>query len=1071
MADILPLTLVGHTLGERLHSLNSTVNNAYQQNIPLQSVLDQPELSPIDRIFKIELASKHKDVEYIIKNLKDKDMLYVSRALKSHWLLQPEYSHIINPLYLESHLYPEMTTTAVNKMKNYIELNLKDPERCLEFYKYYKSNFDVAIKFLWHCSKDVITDQFVSTMDKLTPKYLRILCEACPQVAKLYFDGLKNSKAAYVRYIKSNVKYHNSIMSVLKADGNLFLDLIEKYFDKNLLKPFNPSITRYIMKNYKNRYLTKPELYTAWFLHNKTQATFLNCDEIKDIVFRLARAKYLGLSFKYKNAEPFLKRLCVQERESIKKQIFVDKSFGSEIDTWPYPPPERLKLHEPVYDPFDDVGHDEQPSANWRSMLKKRKFTKSGMCHMEMCMSHKSTLDTLYDRYRFMNFDKVFFEFRKLLLIEGTIEGRRSMILVLVSKAGSNETKLKQLLNFLVDRHSNEAENLRDAVARSMVKRAFAWRLQAETWELLLKWANTSVREILHATILRHLLADSACPQTDLEAYLRDFSDLTEYSLNGDEKVIVAKRLPALLITANEPNKFLDTLKAYNLRVNTIPGAEEMLISAAREDETTLRRVYQLRIARKHLLVESFKINQTDAAYMNALKHDVSVLANGESFITLLSKEKSNHDRFLRSLVLYFSDPDGLSVQHLNALDKAISENCRVSFARPFAFLVNASNKSLEDYITKTDGKTGITQKKFAAALRANALIARPQIDIDVIDWRVIGAKFISNKVLVCSDKDVDKYIQKCLKWKKTMPVALRLSPRIDSLHEVLLTVIEARPTKAVKFVLAELRKGAVDTYNWKQIKLIILKLDLTKTSMQYVRRILGDLSLETNIDAEYWTTVFKVFLKANEEEAMPMLCKIENALTDVEDDSLNDIILNFIRDKLNKDIITDEQNLSSICLYFRVIAKYLLISQSEEEQKAKIKNVCDPFFDKIEMIYKELQDKSKLIECLDDFLFAMKYTKAFLNNKYVSCIPMFQRILERMGRILPREKYFEKYVYMHLTMLYCRSIRQVMKQKPEVLHKPMRQDEGTRAVGFVFGKYISIELRDLVKNYFKSII
>lgn len=72
----LPIKLSGN-LGERHRQLNSLVEESYK-NGDIQAIRNLPEYTPIDRIFKIDVASKFKDVEYIMHTLKDQDMLYVS---------------------------------------------------------------------------------------------------------------------------------------------------------------------------------------------------------------------------------------------------------------------------------------------------------------------------------------------------------------------------------------------------------------------------------------------------------------------------------------------------------------------------------------------------------------------------------------------------------------------------------------------------------------------------------------------------------------------------------------------------------------------------------------------------------------------------------------------------------------------------------------------------------------------------------------------------------------------------------------------------------------------------------
>ncbi|KAI8428320.1 hypothetical protein MSG28_002514 [Choristoneura fumiferana] len=75
MTQFIPITLSGNTLGQRHRQLNYLVNDTCKSSIPFEYIQHVSESSPIDRLFKIDLAWKHKNVDYIVQNLKDTDML------------------------------------------------------------------------------------------------------------------------------------------------------------------------------------------------------------------------------------------------------------------------------------------------------------------------------------------------------------------------------------------------------------------------------------------------------------------------------------------------------------------------------------------------------------------------------------------------------------------------------------------------------------------------------------------------------------------------------------------------------------------------------------------------------------------------------------------------------------------------------------------------------------------------------------------------------------------------------------------------------------------------------------
>ncbi|GBP17312.1 hypothetical protein EVAR_17800_1 [Eumeta japonica] len=111
----IPIRFDGGSLGDRQKFINQRVQDAIKQNV----------------IFE--------DIKSIKGQSTDTNMLFVGKALKSTWLItDPRHAHVINPKYLEEELFPQMMTTAVNKMLHRIYIHLKDEERCYDFYQHYK---------------------------------------------------------------------------------------------------------------------------------------------------------------------------------------------------------------------------------------------------------------------------------------------------------------------------------------------------------------------------------------------------------------------------------------------------------------------------------------------------------------------------------------------------------------------------------------------------------------------------------------------------------------------------------------------------------------------------------------------------------------------------------------------------------------------------------------------------------------------------------------------------------------------------------------------------------------------
>ncbi|XP_037294008.1 uncharacterized protein LOC115449178 [Manduca sexta] len=321
MSPFTPIILVGENLGLRHRHLNSVVTETIQQCVPFQQIQDLPEQTPVDRLFKIDLASKLRNVDYILQNIKDEDMLYVSRALKAKWLLEQQHQSIINPKYLEENLYPYMVTTAVSKFKNWLYLHLKDPQRCEDFYKYYsESKFNYAIKFLGRCHVEFIISEAPNILEKLSPHHFKILCEKCPQVAKIYFDNILDDDELKIKFLDHNQGFYNSLKVVLKLDAHIFFEITEKYFGNR----YNRSFTKYIMAHHRDRVDKKPELYASMLLNMQALAECLSSEESKEFVLILARASYLSNHVDYKFVEPSL-RGSLLKREQLLRNLFLWK--------------------------------------------------------------------------------------------------------------------------------------------------------------------------------------------------------------------------------------------------------------------------------------------------------------------------------------------------------------------------------------------------------------------------------------------------------------------------------------------------------------------------------------------------------------------------------------------------------------------------------------------------------------------------------------------------------------------------------------------------------------------------
>ncbi|XP_045528842.1 uncharacterized protein LOC123717086 [Pieris brassicae] len=1091
------IILKGNNLGKRHQYFNHLVKEYCYKDKIFESL---PKTTPIDKILKIDVANHHKHVAYIIKTLKNDDMLYVSRALKSYWLLNFEYSYIINPVYLETNLFPEMSKPGVNKMKHWIKANLKDPQRCEEFYTYYKNDFEDSIKYLKSCSSLFIINQVGNIIEKLTPKHLKVLCQICPTVAKAYFECLLKNNNAIMKYRECESEFFESFKCILKLDGNLYLELIESYYTQGRL---SSTATQYIVKNFKINFLAKQELYTSQILDVNTLATCLTPNECRDLVFNLAKAEYLQDWFSYKSVEPLIKRLSLEERACFKKLIFIDKAVGEKVKEWPYKKPEcpySINITDNIFDDeeynnyeYDYYEDEEYPKIP--RMLVTKKSPRYCLMHMHSVVKKKTLLDQLFDKYRFAGFFKTYAELKNRLQAESTIEGRQNILLVLISKSGGVFEHVETLMKLLTEKHKNEPSNLRATVVRSLIKRLKFWRVPEDTWSLMLTFAhglgldghdgNPLCIEGLHAVILRSIL-NGTTPTSDLmKAYYNHFTTFKDFGLKGSEVMQVKKHLPTIL--QGRPKEFVDVVSTY--KIKDIANLEDNLAKSAIGNEDLINSLFDKRIARRQLIAETFPIKQFEASYINALRHDPSLLGDGVIFASLAVKEKTNHDRFLRTLKIYFGEEAGLADQHLAALSNALNIAPKSSLVRPIAML-----SSTECIIKKIDelrrNKTN-ADLKLASRFQNSVHTCKPHINIDKVDWKILGLKAVGNNILISKSSALEHNIKSCLQRNETFPLALKLALNTAFEVETFTFVVVRRPKIALQVAVSYYFNASLTMppEMWKIVKEIILTLDYNKLPRKVLKHLayIHKSEIPKNIEADYWTTVYQARMRVKREKAMPALCMVEKLLDKVDKDVVTKIVNDFIKNDITVKNLTNYDNLYSrdievdkpsdvinnncMCLYMRIIAKYLVFATSSEEQCEIIKNTLNPFFDHIEIVWQDMEDKSYIINCLDAFLKSLKCTRAFKDPRYVSCELIFTTVTSRLSSFMVLKEYLYQYMKINFTQLYCSAIKSALKQNPHCFEGNDDKSEAMHIVGNKFGELIGNGIVDLVSEYFFSII
>lgn len=1111
MPPNIPITLQGPNLGARHRYLNSLVRDAYNACLSIEDVLKLPEASHVDRLFKIDLASKHKHLQYILQNLQHDDLLFVSRALKSKWLLHEQYRQIVNPAHLEDVLYPHMITTAVNKTKHWIYLNLRDPVRCQEFYEYYiqkGKDPDYALKFLSKCSKAIILNELpkTTTLEKITPQLIKMLCEKAPTVARLYYELLAKNETLFKKHSQNDEKYFGCIKGILKTDPDTFLDITEQYILPQY-KKLSSTSTKFIMTYKKDRFMKKAELYTFQILDVNAIAHCLSPDECEHLVIELARAQYLNNWFNYKNVEPLVKRLDVTKRASFKKQIFIDKNVGELVLEWPYDIPKSidhftdgndndnikkgvfLDEHEPEYY-FDHIG--DPPTA--------ARMLCSAPCAYSLRRfapeKRKTPLDALFDEYRFASFAKTLFELRKKLRSESSSQMRMYMFLVLVSKSGGKPEHFDALFSLLME-YKNEPSQVRAAVIRSLVKRVSVWRVTEDIWEKFLIFGRglgldgnipeADCNEGLHAVIIRALLSNQECTSAIKVAFFKNYSTFIDYPLKTTEKDHIKEALFKMLVksantdtdssvVAQSLEYAIDTLQAYKMKFNTrseiILAVQKLRKNDASAAKCLLQRMFRAKLGRKELYRENFDFIQTDASYINVLKHDVTILSPDQFIKAVISKNlKAN--QFFKKISVYFMGNQDLAARFLYAIKEA---KVHKNMARPIAYLIG---NDIMPYMIKLDAKDK-EHKLFSALIRANAHVARPALNIDALEWKKVGAKLIANKVITCKAVDIDNIIKKLLNWKKTVRLAIVLGQRTSYEADIFATAAKIRPTATLKSALAYIRRSKDQTNLeiWEITKPLILKnKDSIKANPHLLKNLTNVETIPFIIKHEYLTEAFKVISEIDYNKSLGLLCRIKNIISKVDQNFIEGVLLEFVQNQFVLDKIPSVNSFHAhqyhltAKLHLNILIKYLLLSKSEDIQNEKFTKVVQLYLDRLQSYWQATKNKNILFEYIFVIVVCLRNTEVFSNVEYVSCLPVMEKFLEWMRPLIPVEQNFTLYVPLHLTMLYYKAIRQAVEQTPGLLDDKQGHNKAYKIIGETFGTYISQEARVLTKTYFDSIV
>ncbi|XP_013164081.1 PREDICTED: uncharacterized protein LOC106115282 [Papilio xuthus] len=453
------INLKGHNLPERQKELNKRVRDATKKNIPFESVRDKHEATDVDKLFKIDLASNYKNIDYILNTFKCGDSLYISRALKCSWIFEDEYSNIINPDYLHQNIFPFMSIKMKKKLLVAIYTHLKSEERIIAFYNYCieKKLTTIAHKFL------IITpDNF--KLDIINKGLnLKDVWEESVFLKNFFGDSITLLEA----YSKTKDGAHKvrryllDLRHLYSVSDVKYLDLIEIFVHieyRMKSDELGLRMSKDIMKKHKDRVLKKPLLYLS--ILNKTQVVkYSTIEDAKSFAVALlpSSASNFWLDNYRRTNKYILDVIPKQEMFPFLKKIFSDAYPNEDFETC---------MHFYNYRFYDMFNEEE-----------KEKWALSQIESQQEVLGPGKD----FKWYQFVNFDIALEGIKKYIMITIDKEKRGEMINILVESAKTQQD-LEKLFKYYYERHVNESSSNKEHFMKTVIINHNVFEFDDECW-------------------------------------------------------------------------------------------------------------------------------------------------------------------------------------------------------------------------------------------------------------------------------------------------------------------------------------------------------------------------------------------------------------------------------------------------------------------------------------------------------------------------------------------------------------------------------------------------------------
>ncbi|XP_049881212.1 uncharacterized protein LOC126377508 [Pectinophora gossypiella] len=454
------MILIGETLGARQKYLNFQVNDAASNNVSFQEIKENPEENDADKLFKIDLAGKYKNVDYIIEVLKCADSLYISRALKFTFLYDDEFASIINPANLHDNILPFMSRKMKKKLLSTISMNVRNEERAKAFHQYcIKAKLQkIASKFLIFTSGEYKTSFLENDFNTFQTNFqeendIKFFIGNNTTLAGLYLEKIHENRRPRALYI---LRY------LYLIDPNLYLNWVEQYCQKNRLNTLGLRISKDIMKNHKNRVIGNFPMYCN-VVNKNMLVKYMSSDDAKvciptllpDTVEKFWNSN-LGNSYEF-----IINLIPTDERYMFIKSMFVNKYPGKAFEM-------SSEFYNSKYYRYMSVEERE----TW-ALLK---------------LSRQHIPD--YKLYRFVKYDKAIIEIKKLIYKTPSADKRSDIINVLVESA-NNQRDLENLFKYYYDRHVNERQTYKEQFLKKVIYKHKTFEFDESCWAAFEKFIDS----------------------------------------------------------------------------------------------------------------------------------------------------------------------------------------------------------------------------------------------------------------------------------------------------------------------------------------------------------------------------------------------------------------------------------------------------------------------------------------------------------------------------------------------------------------------------------------------------